>query len=108
MAKTPAPRIDHFFSAVAARLDLWRDLNRATQAAANPANRGDAATQAASQEALAALLALQDFQAYPGARVLNAIKDRDSSLDALGGARLVPRGSSAVMSRSYRRDAGEW
>jgi hypothetical protein len=24
-----APKIDHFFSAVAARLDRWRDLNRA-------------------------------------------------------------------------------
>ena len=33
MAKssTAAPRLDHFFSAVGARLDLWRDLNRATQ-----------------------------------------------------------------------------
>jgi hypothetical protein len=58
MAKTLAPRIDHFFSAAAARLDLWRDLNRTTQAAANPATRGDAGAQAASQEALMALLPL--------------------------------------------------
>src|SRR3954470_1457099 len=108
MAKTHAPRIDHFFSAVAARLDLWRDLNRATQAAANPANRGDAAAHAASQEALAALLPLEDFQAYPGARVLNAIKDRVPAGDAPGAARLVQRVSTALMSRSYRRDAGEW
>jgi len=49
MAKTtaPAPRIDHFFSAVAARLDLWRDLSRAAQAwGANAASRGDAGLQA--------------------------------------------------------------
>ena len=33
MAKTLfCTRIDHFFSAVAARLDLWRDLSRAAQA----------------------------------------------------------------------------
>jgi arginine decarboxylase len=108
MAKTLAPRIDHFFSAVGARLDLWRDLNRATQAAANPANRGDANAQVACQEALAALLPMEDFQAYPGARVLNAIKDRVAAGDAPGAARLVQRVSSALMSRSYRRDAGEW
>ncbi len=43
MAKTQAPKIDHFFSAVAARLDLWRDLSRAAQAwAGSTASRGDA------------------------------------------------------------------
>ena len=44
---TPAPRIDHFFSAVAARLDLWRDLSRAAQAWA--AIRPAAATRAAGR-----------------------------------------------------------
>ncbi len=104
-----APRIDHFFSAVAARLDLWRDLSRAAQAwAANPASRGDAGLQAACNEALTALLPMEDFQAYPGARLLNAIKERVAGGDALGTARLVQRVSSALMSRSYRSDAGEW
>ena len=95
MAKTDAPRIDHFFSAVAARLDLWRDLTRAAQAwaAVQPAaaTRG---LQAACDEALTALLPLEDFQAYPGARVLNAIKQRVAGGDAhghgaAGAARLV-------------------
>ena len=111
MAKssTAAPRIDHFFSAVAARLDLWRDLNRATQAwATSPASRGDASLQAACSDAFAALLAIEDFQAYPGPRVLNAIKERIAGGDAIGAARLVQRVSSALMSRSYRSDAGEW
>ena len=109
MAKTDAPRLDHFFSAVAARLDLWRDLARAAQAwAASAASRGDAKLQAAANEALTALLPLEDFQAYPGARVLNAIKDRVAGGDAMGTARLVQRVSSALMSRSYRSDAGEF
>ena len=109
MAKTQAPKIDHFFSAVAARLDLWRDLSRAAQAwAANPASRGDAGLQAACNEALTALLPMEAFQAYPGARLLNAIKERLAGGDALGTARLVQRVSSALMSRSYRSDAGEW
>jgi arginine/lysine/ornithine decarboxylase len=106
MAKNPAsgPRLDHFFSAVAARLDLWRDLSRAAQAW----SRGDASAQAASNEALAAILPLEDFQAYPGARVMTAIKERVSGGDAMGTARLVQRVSSALMSKSYRRDGGEF
>ena len=109
MAKTQAPRLDHFFSAVAARLDLWRDLSRAAQAwAAKPASRGDAGLQAACNEALTALLPMEDFQAYPGARILNAIKERVAGGDAMGAARLVQRVSSALMSRSYRSDAGEF
>ena len=41
MAKisTTAPRLDHFFSAVAARLDLWRDVSRAVQAWAGSLGR---------------------------------------------------------------------
>jgi arginine/lysine/ornithine decarboxylase len=109
MAKTEAPKIDHFFSAVAARLDLWRDLSRAAQAwATTPASRGDAGLQAGCNEALTALLPMEAFQAYPGGRLLNSIKERLAAGDALGTARLVQRVSSALMSRSYRSDAGEW
>ena len=39
---------------------------------------------------------------------MNAIKQRVSGNDATGTARLVQRVSSALMSRSYRADAGEW
>src|SRR4051812_37704176 len=102
MAKssTAAPRLDHFFSAVAARLDLWRDLARAAQSwASSPTSRNDAARQAACNEALTALLPLEDFQAYPGARVMNAIKQRATSGDAMGTERLVQRVSSALMSK---------
>ena len=86
------PRIDHFFSAVAARLDRWRDLNRAAQTwAASPAGGDAAGLQAACAAALAELLPMEDFQAYPGARLLNAIEDRLAGGDALGTARLVQR-----------------
>jgi len=109
MAKTQAPKIDHFFSAVAARLDLWRDLSRTAQAyAANPASRGDAGLQAACHDALTALLPMEAFQAYPGARLINAMKERLAGGDALGTARLVQRVSSALMTQSYRVDAAEW
>src|SRR6188508_631634 len=109
MTKTSAPGLDHFFSAVAARLDLWRDVSRAAQAwGANSASRGNAGLQASCNEALTALLPLEDFQAYPGAKVMSAIKQRAASGDAMGTARLVQRVSSALMSKSYRSDAGEF
>jgi arginine decarboxylase len=104
-----ARRIDHFFSAVAARLDLWRDLNRAAQAwAASPDHRHEAKLRASCGEALAALLPIEDFQAYPGARLLNALKERQAGGDALGVARLVQRVSTALMTRSYRANPAEW
>src|SRR4029434_5855268 len=109
MAKTQAPKIDHFFSAVAARLDLWRDLSRAAQAwTATPASRSDAGLQAACHDALTALMPMEAFQAYPGARLLNTIAERLAAGDALGTARRVHRVSSALISISYRSDAGEW
>ena len=109
MAKTHAPRSTTSSRRSPRASTCWRDLSRAAQTwAANPASRGDAGLQAACNEALTALLPLEDFQAYPGARLLNAIKERVAGGDALGTARLVQRVSSALMSRSYRSDAGEW
>src|SRR5687767_6796860 len=100
-----ARRIDHFFSAVAARLDLWRDLNRAAQAwAASPDHRTEAKLRAACGDALAAVAPMEDFQAYPGARILHALKERQAAGDAFGVARLVQRVSTALMTRSYRGD----
>ena len=74
MSKTAAPRLDHFFSAVAARLDLWRDLNRAAQTwASSPANRTNTRLQTACSDTFNALQAVEDFQAYPGVRAMNAL-----------------------------------
>ena len=39
---------------------------------------------------------------------MNAIKQHVAGGDAMGAARLVQRVSSALMSRSYRSDAGEF
>jgi arginine decarboxylase len=111
MKKTSAspPRIDHFFSAVAARLDHWRELNKIAQTWAARVGSGDArALQSGCAAALDELLPFESFQAYPGARLLAAIRERAAGGDAMGTARLVQRVSTALMARSYRADAGEW
>ncbi len=111
MAKKPAhePSVDHLFSVVAARLDRWRELNKTARVwAAKAATKEAAGLQSLCAAALEELLPLEDFYAYPGGRLLGALRERISAADAMGAARLAQRMSSALMSRSYRRDPGEW
>ena len=106
---TPTTRIDHFFSGAQARFDRWRDLHRATQVWAAKAHTGaDQNARAAVTAALAELTPFEDFQAYPGLRLLATLKDRVKGGDSMGAARLVQRISSSLMSRSYRADGSEW
>ena len=70
MAKTHAPRSTTSSRQSPRASTSGATCARAAQAwAASPASRGDAGLQAACNEALTALLPLEDFQAYPGARV---------------------------------------
>ncbi|HYA38885.1 MAG TPA: decarboxylase [Candidatus Methylomirabilis sp.] len=101
---TGVTRLDQFFSSSAARLDLWRELNAKAQLWAADARGGRAAVEAA----LAAVRPLEDFFAYPGLRLLNALAERISDNDAMGAARLVLRLSGALLSGSYRYDSGQW
>ena len=109
---TEAPSVthlDHFFSTSAARVDRWRELNARAQAWAADAQSGKPrAGRAAVEAALVELYALEDFFAYPGARLMKALAERISSDDALAVGRLVRRMSGALLSGSYRYDGGEW
>src|SRR6187549_3499445 len=95
--------LDHFFSTSAARLDRWRELNAKAQGwAAN-----DSGGRAAVEEALAEVIAIEDYFAYPGSRLMKALAERIAADDAKGAARLVRRVSGALLSGSYRYDNGE-
>ena len=103
------PQLDHFFSTSAARLDRWRQLNAKAQAWAAEAQTGKSRSgRAAVEAALAEVRGLEDFFAFPGLRLMNALAERIASDDALGTGRLVRRLSGALLSGSYRNDAGEW
>jgi arginine decarboxylase len=102
-------KIDHFFSAVAARSDRWRELNKTAQVWAARIRTPDAPKlQSQCASLLEVLTPLEAFHAYPGARLLSILRDRLTAEDAMGMARLVQRISMALMSRSYRRDPAEW
>ncbi len=106
---TPGLQIDHFFSTVAARSDRWRVLNKTAQVWAARIGTPDApALRSQCASALEELTPLEGFHAYPGARLLAVLRERLTVDDAAGLARLVQRVSMALMSRSYRRDPGEW
>ncbi len=102
-------RLDHIFAASGARLDLWRELNTAAQTWAAGVRSGNPrAGRPAVEAALAEVRPLEDFFAYPGLRLMNALADRIAADDAMGVARLVLRLSGALLSGSYRYDAGQW
>src|SRR5215213_2718554 len=103
--KTSAEPLDHFFSASAARMDRWRELNAKAQAW-GAAPQGDG--RASVEEALANVRAMEDFFAYPGPRLMKALQERIADGDALGVGRLVRRMSGALLSGSYRYESGEW
>jgi arginine decarboxylase len=54
------------------------------------------------------LAPLEAFWAYPGSKLMGALKDRLASGDAFGFARLTQKITSALLSESYRRDQGAW
>src|SRR6185295_6388698 len=100
---TNAVRLDHLFSTSAARLDRWRELNAKAQTwAAEPQGDG----RPAVETALAEVIALEDFFAYPGSRLMKGLAERIAADDALAAARLVRRVSSALLSGSYRYESG--
>lgn len=108
-AASGATTLDHFFSSSAARLDRWRTLNAKAQAWAAESRGGRSASgRAAVEAALAEVRPLEDFFAFPGHRLIKTLAERIASDDALGSGRLVRRLSGALLSGSYRNDAGEW
>jgi len=99
------PRLDHFFSTSAARLDQWRELNAMAQTwAAETRSTKPGGGRSAVEAALATVLPLEDFFAYPGARLMKRLAERIAADDALAVARLVRRMSAALLSGSYRHD----
>jgi arginine decarboxylase len=102
-------RIDHLFAVFAARSDRWSALNQAARAwGAAAAGKDCRALQSRCEAALEALRPLEEYHAYPGPRLLAALQERVRGGDAIGTARLAQRLTTAMMNRSYRRDAADW
>jgi arginine decarboxylase len=60
------------------------------------------------EAALAEMTATEEFHAYPGLRLLTALRDHAAAGDASAAAALCRRITRAVLTRSFRQNAGEW
>ncbi|MGE5158656.1 MAG: decarboxylase [Gemmatimonas sp.] len=96
-------RIDQFFSGPSARADRWRDLLDTAQAW-----QAGTATRADFEAALAGIGATESFHAYPGPHLLTAIAESAAADDVRATIALVTRINRAILTRSFRRQAGDW
>jgi len=104
----PAPaldegRIDYFFSMPAARADNWRELMGTARSWAE-----ERATRADVEAAFNRVRLLEQFHAYPGARLMAALSERIQSGAAAGAADLARRISGSIVTRAYKHDPAEW
>jgi arginine decarboxylase len=103
-------RLDQFFTVAEARHDRWRTLLAATREWEQAKLHGDGA-EAKRANAVVIFTELrqwEDFFAYPGPILLNAVRERISEGDALGATRLVQAISAALLTHSYRTNAADW
>ncbi len=96
-------RIDQFFAGPGARADQWRHLVEVAEAWS-----GGSGNRETFEAALAEMTATEEFHAYPGLRLLTALRDHAAAGDASATAALARRITRAVLTRSFRQNAGEW
>ena len=96
-------RIDQFFSGPGARADEWRALVEAAKAWSTGA--GD---RAGFEERLSQLAITEEYHAYPGSRLMAALRERAAAGDAAGAQALAMRITHALQTRSFRQHSGDW
>src|SRR5277367_1783789 len=110
-SKTPeTSRVDQFFMAGEARFDRWRALLQAARTwersvSSQPSDKAE--HHAAVTNSFQELLQWEDFFAYPGLGLLNSLRERITSGDATGTARLAQSISAAVVTHSYRNNPAD-
>ena len=110
-ASKAQPRVDQFFTGAEARSDRWRTLLQQSRqwAAAITKEKAEAkSNQSQVLEAFEELLQWEDYFAYPGLKLLAAVRDQINSGDAAGTTRMVRTISTAIVTHSYRTNVEDW
>jgi len=97
------PRIDQFLLMHSQRLDHWREVTVLAEGWRDGVQRREEV-----REAFAAIEAVDTYHAFPGARLLTALRDKIVANDPSGAAQLARRISNALLTRSYRDRPSEW
>jgi arginine decarboxylase len=96
-------RIDQLFAGPGARADQWRNLVQLAEAWSNGSGN-----RAKFEAALAQLVPTEEFHAYPGTPLMNALRDLTAENDAQATASLSRRITRALLTRSFRQSPGDW
>jgi len=97
-----------FFSASQGRTDRWRTLHRLARALTSASREQTGELRQQAVDELALMAPLEDFNAYPGPRLMALVHERLQTSDWTGLARLVQRISASLLSNSYRDDPEAW
>jgi arginine/lysine/ornithine decarboxylase len=96
-------RIDQFFSGPGARADEWRSLLEAAKAWASGSQ-----DRSRFEALLGQVAVMEEFHAYPGPRLMAALRERAASGDAAGTLALVMRIVQSLQTRSFRQHTADW
>src|SRR6187399_771837 len=101
--KRGSAQIDRFFVGPGARGDQWHDLAELAEQWAH-----GSADRASFEAALSEMSATEEFHAYPGARLITALRGRAAANDPGATASLARRITRALLTRSFRQSTGDW
>jgi arginine decarboxylase len=96
-------RIDQLFTGPGARADQWRNLVELAEAWSNGSGN-----RTRFETALAEMMATEEFHAYPGPGLMTSLRDHAAENDAQATASLARRITRALLTRSFRQNAGDW
>src|SRR5262245_27618091 len=96
-------RIDRFFASPGARADHWSHLVELAEGWSNGSN-----TRSNFETGLAGMTATEEFHAYPGQVLMTALREHVAADDAHATAVLARRITRALLTRSFRQNAGDW
>jgi arginine decarboxylase len=98
-----ATQTDQFLLLHSARADNWREV--ATSADAWAIKGGK---RSALEAVLAGVEIVEEYHAYPGAKLLASLRESIATDDAAGAAKLARRISNGLLTRAYRNRPAEW
>jgi arginine decarboxylase len=102
------PSLSNVLVAASLRTDQWRQLNAAARAWASAGDSARASARDACARLFDTATRLEYCWAYPGERLLAALRNALDGADAALFARLVQKVSGALLSGDYRRDEAVW
>ena len=96
-------RIDQFFAGPGARGDQWRNLVELAEAWSRGSDK-----RAGFQAAFDEISATEEFHAYPGPQLMASLRDHVAENDAQAAESLTRHITRAILTRSFRQNAGDW